>query len=123
MPAKKKSYAAKNNGQAPGFNVGKNATIRKILAEARTFMTPEEYRDFSRKPKDKGIRTLNVRKGATISEIYAAARKNFTAWDLQRYTIDEPMVPSEQVLAEMEEIYRRESAKLKPRAKRNRKKG
>ncbi len=112
MPAKKKrnpipKNGERKNGEAPGFNVGKNATIREILAEARTFMTPEEYRDFSRKPKGNlsgGI--LKVRKGATMKEIYAAARKNFTAWDLQWFTQDHEFFPAEDLMAEMEEIHR-----------------
>src|SRR5688572_21996466 len=82
MPAKKKRHPApkngeRKNGELPGFNVGKNATIREILAEARTFMTPEEYRDFSRKPKDDGG-IIKVPKGATKKELYAIFRKNFT---------------------------------------------
>ena len=114
--------AAKRNGPVPGFNVGKNATIREILAEARKFMTPREYRNFSRKPNENGgVRILKVRKGATMREIYAAARKDFTAWDLQKFTQDEPMVPAEVVLAEMEELYRRLTATSGDRNKPQRK--
>ena len=40
--------------------------------------------------------------GATRREIYAAYRKQFTAADLQKYTEIEPMVPAEQLLAELE---------------------
>lgn len=124
MPAKKKPVRAQNNGELPGFSVGKNATIREILSEARTFMTPEQYRDFSRKPTDTSpVRILKVRKGATMKEIYAAARKNFTAWDLQRYTQEEPMVSGEEMLAAVEDVYRRETAKLKSQTKRNGKRG
>ena len=110
MPTKKKRHPApkngeRKNGELPGFNVGKNATIREILAEARTFMTPQEYRDFSRKPKDDGG-IFKIPKGATMKEIYALCRKKFTAWDLQKYTRDEPMVPVEDDFAAMEEIHR-----------------
>ena len=58
-------------------------------------------------PKKKDdIPRLYVRKGATLKEIYAKARKQFTAADLQKYTVDEPMVPAEQLLAELEAIHR-----------------
>lgn len=68
------------------------------------------------KKKD-GIRRLRVPKGATLKQIYAISRKNFTAADLQKFTeIDtEPMVPMEHVLAEMERIHREH--KPKPRKK------
>ena len=51
--------------------------------------------------------------GATLKEIYAEARKQFTAADLQKYTVDEPMVPAEQLLAELEAIHRQETGKKK----------
>ena len=44
-----------------------------------------------------------VPKGATLRQIYAQYRREFTAADLQKYTVDEPSVPMEQVIAEMEE--------------------
>ena len=64
------------------------------------------------KKKD-DIPLLYVRKGATLKEIYAEARKQFTAADLQKYTVDEPMVPAEQLLAELEAIHREETGKKK----------
>lgn len=66
-----------------------------------------------------GIPILEVPKNATLRQIYAIAKKEFTAADLQKYTIDEPMVPMEQVLAEMEAIHREATEK---RQKRRRKK-
>jgi hypothetical protein len=63
-----------------------------------------------RKKKD-DIPRLYVRKGATLKEIYAEARKQFTAADLQKYTVDEPMVPMEKVLAEMEAIQKKGTRK------------
>ncbi len=45
------------------------------------------------------IPRLFVRKGASVKEIYAQVRKQFTAADLQKYTVDEPIVPMEQVLS------------------------
>ncbi len=65
-------------------------------------------------PKKKDdIPRLYVRKGATLKEIYAKARKQFTAADLQKYTVDEPMVPAKQLLAELEAIHREETGKKK----------
>ena len=63
-----------------------------------------------RKKKD-DIPRLYVRKGATLKEIYAAYRKQFSAADLQKYTVDEPMVPMKEVLAQMEAIHRAETQK------------
>ena len=62
------------------------------------------------KKKDE-IPRLYVRKGATLKEIYAAYRKQFTAADLQKYTVDEPMVPMKKVLAQMEAIHQEEIQK------------
>ena len=67
-----------------------------------------------RKKKD-DIPRLYVRKGATLKEIYAAYRKQFTAADLQKYTVDEPMVPMKEVLAQMEAIHQAETQKGKSR--------
>ena len=65
-------------------------------------------------PKKKDdIPRLYIRKGATLKEIYAEARKQFTAADLQKYTVNEPMVPAEQLLAELEAIHREETGKKK----------
>jgi hypothetical protein len=63
--------------------------------------------------KKEAIPRLYVRKGATLKEIYAEALKQFTAAYLQKYTMDEPMVPAEQLLAELEAIHREETRKKK----------
>jgi hypothetical protein len=65
-----------------------------------------------RKKKD-DIPRLIIPKNATLRQIYAIYKKQFTAADLQKYTVDEPMVPAEQVLAEMEAIHREETNKRK----------
>jgi hypothetical protein len=62
-----------------------------------------------RKKKDNNI--LVVPKNATLRQIYAIYRKQFSAADLQKYTEIEPMVPMEQVLAEMEKILEEETRK------------
>jgi len=59
------------------------------------------------------IPRLKVRKNATLREIYAQMRKEFSAADLQRYTETEPMVPAAQVLADLESIHLRETRKKK----------
>lgn len=58
-----------------------------------------------KKKKEDEIPILRVRKGATLREIYAQARKEFTAADLQKYTEIEEGVPFEQVIAECDRIY------------------
>jgi hypothetical protein len=63
------------------------------------------------------IPLLKVRKGATLREIYKRAHEEFSAADLQRFTEIEPMVPAEQVLAELEEIHRKVTQKPKKRGK------
>jgi GTP-binding protein EngB required for normal cell division len=71
-----------------------------------------EQKEPNMRKKKVVIPYLNVRPNATLREIYAQARKEFTAADLQKYTdLDEPMVPMEQVLAEMEKIQREASRK------------
>jgi hypothetical protein len=64
-----------------------------------------------RKKKD-DIPILHVPKNATMKQIYKCAREQFTAADLQKYTdFDEPMVPAEQLLAELEAIHAAEVRK------------
>jgi hypothetical protein len=56
---------------------------------------------------------LWVPKNATKKQIYAIIKKNFSAADLQKYTVDEPMVPIEPVVAELEAMHARAVAKRK----------
>jgi hypothetical protein len=67
--------------------------------------------------KQFAVPILKVRKNATLKEIYAAAREQFTAADSQKYTEIEEGVPAEQLLAELEEINRRESKKIQKKKK------
>ena len=69
------------------------------------------------KKKKPEIPILKVRKGATLREIYKRVREEFSAADLQRYTEVEPMVPAEQVLAEMEAIHRKVTQRRKKNGK------
>ncbi len=59
---------------------------------------------------------LKVRKRATLREIYARAREEFTAADLQKYTVLEDGIPLAQVIEEMEAIQRKTASR--PRKKR-----
>jgi hypothetical protein len=65
------------------------------------------------KKKKYDIPNLVVPKNATLRQIYAAYKKQFTAADLAKYAEDEPMVPAEQLLAELEVIHREATAKRK----------
>jgi hypothetical protein len=64
----------------------------------------------SRNKKEK-IPRLVVPKNATLRQIYAKARREFNAADLQKYTVTEKGVPMEKVLADMERIHRQEARK------------
>jgi hypothetical protein len=71
------------------------------------------------KKKKSPLPILHVRKGATQREVYAASRAQFTAADLQKFTeVDQPMIPFDQLLDELDAITKEEAAKLQ---KRNRK--
>jgi hypothetical protein len=76
----------------------------------KLFTAPAET-DMAKKKKKNDIPILVVPKNATLRQIYAIYKKQFTAADLQKYTEIEPMVPMEQVLADMEKIQREETAK------------
>jgi hypothetical protein len=63
------------------------------------------------------IPILRVKKGASLKEIYAAARRAFTAADLQKYAEIEEGVPMRRVLAELEVIDREERKKRLSKSK------
>jgi hypothetical protein len=65
-----------------------------------------------RKPPDY---ILEVPKNATKRQIYAAARRAFSAADLQKFTELDEGIPMEHVLADLEEINKRESKRQKNR--------
>jgi hypothetical protein len=71
-----------------------------------------------RNEKRDGIPRLYIKKGDSLKTIYAKARRAFTAADLAKYTdLDEPMVPMEQVIAELEAIQREGTEKPKRKKK------
>jgi hypothetical protein len=63
---------------------------------------------------------LRVKKGASLKAIYAAARRAFTAADLQKYTEIEEGIPAEQLIAELETVDREEAQTRKRKAKHDR---
>jgi hypothetical protein len=67
--------------------------------------------------KDDDIPRLYVRKNATLREMYAEYRKQFTAADLQKYTEIVPMIPAAQLLEELEAIQREETPKKNKKKK------
>jgi hypothetical protein len=71
---------------------------------------PREFQ-MARKKRRDGIPRLEIPKNATMRQIYAKYRKEFTAADLQQYTELEEGLPVEHILAEMEAIQRREAPK------------
>jgi hypothetical protein len=66
--------------------------------------------------KTPGFRIVRIKKGDDLKTIYAKVRKSFTAADLQRYTEDEEMFPTDQLVAELEALDR-EAAKRRKRKK------
>jgi hypothetical protein len=64
------------------------------------------------------VPVMYIKKGESLKSIYARARRAFTAADLAKYAdLDEPMVPMEQVIAEMEAIHREETQKREKKKK------
>jgi hypothetical protein len=63
--------------------------------------------------KQAAVPRLVVPKNATLRQIYAKYRQEFTAADSQQYTEMEEGVPVEQILAEMEAIQRTETRRKK----------
>jgi hypothetical protein len=60
----------------------------------------ESARQMERKTpmaKRNPIRTLKVPKDATLRQIYRRVREEFTAADLQKFTVIEPMIPGEKI--------------------------
>jgi hypothetical protein len=63
------------------------------------------------KSKPKASGKAKPKKKETLKQIYARIKREFSAADLQRFTVDEPMVPARQVLAELEAINAKYSTK------------
>lgn len=74
-----------------------------------------------KKVRRNGVEMLIVPKNATARQICAAYKKQFTAADLVECleALEEPMVPAEQLLAELEAIHNEETAKRNKRKKKS----
>lgn len=59
--------------------------------------------------KPDGLPRLIIPENATLEEIYAICRDNFTAAELQRFTEIEPLVPGDRLRAELEAIHQEET--------------
>ncbi|HLW67085.1 MAG TPA: hypothetical protein VKS79_17355 [Gemmataceae bacterium] len=66
------------------------------------------------------IPLLRVRKGASLKALYAAARRSFSAADLQKYTENEDSIPARLLLGEFERLDREEMKKRKSKARNGR---
>lgn len=57
-----------------------------------------------KKTSSNGRARAKPKKKETLRQTYARVKREFSAADLQKYTVDEPGIPAEQVLAELEQI-------------------
>ncbi len=62
------------------------------------------------KQKDSAIRRLKS-KAAKFQAIYAKSRREFSAADLQKFTVEEKGIPLDKVIAEMQKIQRNSQAR------------
>jgi hypothetical protein len=63
------------------------------------------------KRKNEKARTINAKKSNEIQAIYDRVRREFSAADLQKYTEIEPGIPLGQVIADLEEVFRKSKRK------------
>ncbi|MFL5243620.1 MAG: hypothetical protein ACJ8FY_16055 [Gemmataceae bacterium] len=64
----------------------------------------------AKKKKDL-IPTIIVPPNATLRQMYAALKRDFSAADLQKFTEIEPGIPGEKLVGQLEAIHRAESKK------------
>jgi hypothetical protein len=55
-----------------------------------------------KKASSNGRARAKPKKKETLRQIYARVKREFSAADLQKYTVDEPMIPARQLLAELQ---------------------
>jgi len=63
------------------------------------------------KKKKDPIPTIIVPPNATLRQMYAALKRDFSAADLQKFTELGPWIPAEKLMEEMEAIHKNESRK------------
>ena len=51
-----------------------------------------------------GHSRVKPKRKESLRQIYARVKREFSAADLQKYMVDEPMIPGRQLLAELEAI-------------------
>lgn len=74
----------------------------------------------AKKKREEEIPILKVPKNATMKEIYAAARAQFTAADLQVFTeIDDDYVTGDEFLRSMERVHREATRQRDKKKKKN----
>jgi hypothetical protein len=69
-----------------------------------------------RRPTNGSIPRLRVSKAASLREIYTAARRAFTASDLEKYAEVDDGIPAQTVLAELEAKDRTDARSRKRRS-------
>ena len=69
------------------------------------------------KEKLEVFRILRIKKGDDLKAIYAKAHRAFTAADLQRYTQDDEMLPTEELVEDMKAMVREHEKKQKKRTR------
>jgi hypothetical protein len=94
----------------------KKKRIQHGLVQKRSFLNHSEEGSIVAK-RHNGVKVLNVRRNATLREIYRESKRQFTAEDLARFCQDEPMIPAEQFLAEMEAIHEKALRQRKKKKK------
>ena len=72
------------------------------------------------KSKSPPVPILRIKKGDSLKTIYAKAQKAFTAADLQRYTVEEEVLPARELIAELEALDREAKVKRKRKLKNDR---
>ena len=55
----------------------------------------------------------SAKKPESLRAIYARFKREFSAADLQKYTVDEPLIPARQLLAELEKVQKQYDRKRK----------
>jgi hypothetical protein len=63
------------------------------------------------KKKKDLIPIVKVPPNATLRQMYAALKRDFSAADLQKFTEIEPGIPAEKLMAQLEAIHKTESRK------------
>jgi hypothetical protein len=91
----------------------KSGVKKGVSKAAHSRSKPQGRSKAMAKRKNEKSKPSQPKKDKELQAIYDRIRREFSAADLQKYTVIEPMVPAEQVLAEMEKIHRQITQKKK----------